>query len=383
MTPPRSGWRWTAPDTARTEPYGAENSYFVDPKSAGEERYGGRIGRLAPFPLPGGEAAIREPWRIASGFMGLPEAEGLEDFAEDMDALFGVEGKHAIHDAILEMVRRKATPMTSSCGRLFDAVSALLGLCPSITYEGQAAIRLEAHQDLSVTMAVPFSIKERGGLLELDTAAFFLHLLELRRTGVSVPDLGPPVSPWTGGRACRSGAFRGAALRRPHRGPVRRRLPQPDHRPAVAGSAGAARACSAHASRTAARRRRAVLWSGRVGVPRSPLIQPLFKRSRIMVRHIVWWTLKPEAEGRTAAENAKLIKQRLEALMGQIPSLKSLEVSYDFLPTCTMPVNVILMTTHDDAEGLKAYAEHPAHVAVGKELIKLVTESRQAIDYTF
>ena len=90
-----------------------------------------------------------------------------------------------------------------------------------------------------------------------------------------------------------------------------------------------------------------------------------------MVRHIVWWTLKPEAEGRTAAENAKLIKQRLEALMGQIPSLKSLEVSYDFLPTCTMPVNVILMT------------EHPAHVAVGKELIKLVTESRQAIDYTF
>ena len=162
---------------------------FVDPKSASEERYGGRIGRLAPFPLPGGEAAIREPWRIASGFMGLPEAAGLEDFAEDMDALFGVEGKHAIHDAILEMVRRKATPMTSSCGRLFDAVSALLGLCPSITYEGQAAIRLEAHQDLSVTMAVPFSIKERGGLLELDTAAFFLHLLELRRTGVSVPDL--------------------------------------------------------------------------------------------------------------------------------------------------------------------------------------------------
>ena len=163
---------------------------FVDPKSASEERYGGRIGRLAPFPLPGGEAAIREPWRIVSGFMGLPEAERLRGrFAEDMDALFGVDGKRTVHDAILEMVRRKATPMTSSCGRLFDAVSALLGLCPSITYEGQAAIRLEAHQDLSVTMAVPFSIKERGGLLELDTAAFFLHLLELRRTGVSVPDL--------------------------------------------------------------------------------------------------------------------------------------------------------------------------------------------------
>ena len=163
---------------------------FVDPKAAGEERYGGRIGRLAPFPLPGGEAAIREPWRIASGFMGLPEAEGLRGrFAEDMHALLRADGKRAIHDAILEMVRREATPMTSSCGRLFDALSALLGLCPSVTYEGQAAIRLEAQQDLSVTTSAPFPIRERGGLLELDTAAFFLHLLELRRAGVPVPDL--------------------------------------------------------------------------------------------------------------------------------------------------------------------------------------------------
>ncbi len=163
---------------------------FVDPKAAREERYGGRIGRLAPFPLPGGEAAIREPWRIASGFMGLPEAEGLRGrFAEDMRALLRADGKRAVHDAILEMVRREATPMTSSCGRLFDAVSALLGLCPSVTYEGQAAIRLEAHQDLSVTISAPFPIRERGGLLELDTAAFFLHLLELRRAGVPVPDL--------------------------------------------------------------------------------------------------------------------------------------------------------------------------------------------------
>lgn len=64
--------------------------------------------------------------------MGLPEAEGLEGFAEDMDALFGVwtEARHTT--PFLEMVRRKATPMTSNCGRLFDAVSALLGLCPVI-----------------------------------------------------------------------------------------------------------------------------------------------------------------------------------------------------------------------------------------------------------
>lgn len=162
---------------------------FVDPKSAGAERYDGRTGHLAPFPSPGGEAAIREPWRIIGGFIGPLEAKGLEGFAEDTDTLFGVDGKHAIHDAILEVVRRKATPITSSCGRPSDAVSALLGPCPSITYEGQAAIRLEVHQDPPVITAVPFSIRERDGLLELDMAAFLLHLLELRRTGVSVPDL--------------------------------------------------------------------------------------------------------------------------------------------------------------------------------------------------
>ena len=78
-----------------------------------------------------------------------------------------------------------------------------------------------------------------------------------------------------------------------------------------------------------------------------------------MVRHIVWWTLKPEAEGRTAAENAKLIKQRLEALMGQIPSLKSLEVSYDFLPTCTMPVNVILIPRMTTPKGSRPMPNTP------------------------
>lgn len=100
-----------------------------------------------------------------------------------------------------------------------------------------------------------------------------------------------------------------------------------------------------------------------------------------MVRHIVWWTLKTEAEGRSAADNAALIKQRLEALKGQIPALHSLEVSCDLLPTTTLPVQVILTTMHEDAAGLKAYAEHPLHVAVGKELISKVTASRQAIDY--
>lgn len=101
-----------------------------------------------------------------------------------------------------------------------------------------------------------------------------------------------------------------------------------------------------------------------------------------MIRHLVWWDLKPEADGRSAAENAKLMKERAEAMMGKIPSLKSIEVSYTILPSTTLPVGVILHSTHDDAEGLKAYAEHPIHVEYGK-LVKVVTENRRAIDFEF
>ena len=102
-----------------------------------------------------------------------------------------------------------------------------------------------------------------------------------------------------------------------------------------------------------------------------------------MIRHIVWWTLKPEAEGRTAAENAALMKQRAEALRGQIPGLLSIEVAVNFLESSTLPVQVLLTSVHENAEALKVYAELPKHVAIGRELVSLVTTSRQAIDAVF
>lgn len=99
-----------------------------------------------------------------------------------------------------------------------------------------------------------------------------------------------------------------------------------------------------------------------------------------MIRHIVWWTLKPEAEGRTAKENAALIKEMGLALLGKIESLKSIEISYDLQPTTTQPVHLILVSTHDDMAGLKAYAEHPEHLKLGA-VVKAAADSRQAIDY--
>lgn len=99
-----------------------------------------------------------------------------------------------------------------------------------------------------------------------------------------------------------------------------------------------------------------------------------------MVKHIVWFTLKDEAEGASAAENAAKMVSMLTALNGEIPTLHSIEASAAVLETSTEPVGVILQTVHDDAEGLNAYNIHPKHQECVK-FIKEVVSSRRAIDY--
>lgn len=101
-----------------------------------------------------------------------------------------------------------------------------------------------------------------------------------------------------------------------------------------------------------------------------------------MIRHLVWWDLKPEADGHNAVDNAKRLKEQGEAMMGQIPGLVSIEISYSILPSSSIPVSVILHTTHPDADALAVYAGHPVHVAFGG-LVKTVTENRRCIDYEF
>ena len=101
-----------------------------------------------------------------------------------------------------------------------------------------------------------------------------------------------------------------------------------------------------------------------------------------MIRHIVWWTMAEEAEGRSAAENAKYLVEEGKKLAGKIESLRSLEISCNIQPTTTLPVQLVLSSTHDDMEGLAAYANHPEHLKFGAQLKKCVT-SRQALDYEF
>jgi hydrogenase maturation protein HypF len=99
-----------------------------------------RVGHLTPLPMPGGAAAIRQPWRMAAAYL---DAVGL-----DVSSLPVAQRNAARWGTIVAMAQRGVNaPLTSSAGRLFDAIAALLDIRDEITYEGQAAIELEQRTD--------------------------------------------------------------------------------------------------------------------------------------------------------------------------------------------------------------------------------------------
>ena len=107
-----------------------------------------RMAHLAYVPMPGGERAIQEPWRMAVAYLGeaVPELRKLPIDADKLDAVEQL------------LASRACGPETSSMGRLFDGVSALLGVCTRVSYEGQAAIELEAAAEPSDPLYYPFNL---------------------------------------------------------------------------------------------------------------------------------------------------------------------------------------------------------------------------------
>jgi hydrogenase maturation protein HypF len=104
-----------------------------------------RAAHFEYVPLPGGAAAIREPWRMAVSYLAHHFGrEFLKPEIPKFDIPFVRELNRPKVDLLLRMMEQGVnSPLTSSCGRLFDAVSALVGIRQQINYEAQAAIELE------------------------------------------------------------------------------------------------------------------------------------------------------------------------------------------------------------------------------------------------
>ena len=99
-----------------------------------------RMAHFGYVPLPGGDAAVRRPWRMAVSY--LLKALGEESLSLPLPLWSKVERREV--SLLRRMMEADVNcPLTSSCGRLFDAVSALLGVRTAVNYEGQAAIELE------------------------------------------------------------------------------------------------------------------------------------------------------------------------------------------------------------------------------------------------
>ncbi len=121
-----------------------------------------RRGHLEYAPLPGGASAIREPWRMA--LAQLIALYGEEEVMRLPLELVREAGERNVR-LISRLVERKLnTPPTSSAGRLFDAVAALVGVPGSrrTTYEGQAAVELELAADGPASRSYPFRLRPEG-----------------------------------------------------------------------------------------------------------------------------------------------------------------------------------------------------------------------------
>jgi len=151
----------------------------VDPAAGTEFE---RLARLLPLPLPGGSRAIREPWRMAvSALVTLDPPHPTATYPD-----FFARWPTAAAAVLVQMIRNGInSPLTSSCGRLFDAVSALIGLRERIHYEGQAAIELE--QAITVESgAYRGRLDHVDGLQVINPLPILTELIADIRAGVAV-----------------------------------------------------------------------------------------------------------------------------------------------------------------------------------------------------
>jgi hydrogenase maturation protein HypF len=135
-----------------------------------------RVGHLEYVPLLGGAAAIERPYRMAFSYIYALLGESI--LAQDLHFLRAID-QYEKEVMKRQLERRINCPLTSSCGRLFDGVSALLGIRQKVDYEAQAAIELEmaAPDDFQSTNSYPFFIAEQDGVKIVKLSELFRAII--------------------------------------------------------------------------------------------------------------------------------------------------------------------------------------------------------------
>jgi hydrogenase maturation protein HypF len=139
--------------------YGLDGTIWGSEFFLVEEKTVERVAHFAPFRLPGGEKAVKEPRRTALGL--LHEIFGDDIFERnDLAPIRAFTGKELVHLKAM-LARRVNSPVTTSAGRLFDAVASLVDIRQRVSFEGQAAMELEFALDgVETDESYPISISE-------------------------------------------------------------------------------------------------------------------------------------------------------------------------------------------------------------------------------
>ena len=153
----------------------------------GDETKFDRKAHLKYTPLPGGEKAIREPWRNAAGMLiGLLGVEG-----EAIAAKLFPNKKTELAFLKTMIDKNINSPLAGTCGRLFDAVSAICGVCEISSYDGEAAIKLSELVDSQSRQETiyPFGFFHEHDLLSFDFGTMLKHIANDRLCGISAKEI--------------------------------------------------------------------------------------------------------------------------------------------------------------------------------------------------
>jgi len=145
-----------------------------------------RAGHLKYLPLLGGEAAIRQPWRFGVSLL----KEIYEDQWTDVASLLGIVPQGFSYENLSRIMDAGInSPLTSSLGRVFDGVAAILDLKRSVSFEGQAAMNLEAAARPGCGDILPFHIANEGEMSILDLLPAVRALVEGCLAGMDLEGL--------------------------------------------------------------------------------------------------------------------------------------------------------------------------------------------------
>ena len=167
--------------------YGIDKTVWGGEFLVADEKDFIRAGHLNTFSLPGGEKAIREPWRIAVSL--LKEAFGKEwlYYAQRLNLI-----PDGISPDLIEKVMNAGinNPVTSSMGRLFDGISALAGMRHNVSFEGQAAMELESVSYGGSDDPYEYKLEINGGMFILQTSPMIRQIAADMISGAASSDIG-------------------------------------------------------------------------------------------------------------------------------------------------------------------------------------------------